>query len=255
MGLEDDKILWLFRIGFKYLKEKILKESRKSDSIFLSAVVRRIRFVNELFKKCQQSDSVFISVFMGHIRYKLSGRNIIANNKVIIKGLNNIHTAGMLEIGMSYVGFLHKYDTTFLNIQGDCKFQDNFSIGKGCRFDIGNGATVVFGSGYITAMSTFIIMHRMTIGNGCAISWGCQFLDEDFHSITYDGKKEKNPSIEIGDHVWVGSNVIVLKGTRIPDGCVVASGSVVSSAFEKSNCLIAGNPAKVIKENVEWKKR
>ena len=95
-------------------------------------------------------------------------------------------------------------------------------------------------------------MHGLKVGDGCAISWGCQFLDEDFHDIQYAGKIAKPHQIEIGDHVWIGSNVTVLKGSKIPDGCVVASGSVVKSKFEIKNALIAGNPAKIIKEGISW---
>jgi len=206
-----------------------------------------------LIETCRKSDSSFLLVIIRHIRYKMAGKKILANNKVIIKGLKNIHTTGLLQIGMSYVGFAHKDDITYLNINGNLIFQSNYAIGKGCRFDIGNGAIAKFGSGFVNPMSNFIIMHGITIGDGCAISWGCEFLDEDFHHITYNGKKERVPSIEIGNHVWVGSNVTVLKGSKIPDGCVVASGSVVFSVFQKPNCLIGGNPAKVIRENVEWK--
>jgi len=209
--------------------------------------------LKKLIKKCKESDSSLILVIIRWIYYKIMGKNILANDKAIIKGLRNIQTHGLLEIGMGYVGFVHKNDTTYLNVHGDLIFQDKYIIGKGCRFDIGNGAVAKFGKGYVNAMTNFIIMHGITIGDGCAISWGCEFLDEDFHQITYEGKEEKPSPIEIGNHVWIGSNVTILKGSRIPDGCVIASGSVVSTAFKKPNCLIAGNPAKEIKENVMWK--
>ena len=83
--------------------------------------------------------------------------------------------------------------------------------------------------------------------------WGCQFLDDDFHEIGYPSRNKKNNRIEIGNHVWIGTNATALKGSRIPDGCVVASGSVITRAFERHNTLIAGNPEKIITENVEWK--
>jgi acetyltransferase-like isoleucine patch superfamily enzyme len=206
-----------------------------------------------IINKCRKSDSSVLIVVLQHLRYKIAGKNILANNKVIIKGLSNIHTNGLLQIGMAYVGFMHTHDITYLNINGSLIFQDNYSIGKGCRFDIGNGAIAKFGSGYVNSNTNFIIMHGITVGDGCAISWGCEFLDEDFHHIAYKEKKERTPEIEIGSRVWIGSNVTILKGSRIPDGCVIASGSVVSSRFEITNCLIGGNPAKVIRENVEWK--
>ena len=92
------------------------------------------------------------------------------------------------------------------------------------------------------------------MGDGCSISWGCQFLDDDFHDLEYEGRTEVlNPQIKIGSHVWIGSRVSVLKGAVIPDGCVVAANSVVNKVFTEKNCLLAGNPAKVIRRDVSWK--
>ena len=96
-------------------------------------------------------------------------------------------------------------------------------------------------------------MHNLKIGENCAISWNCQFLDEDFHQFDYEGKKEiKNNAIEIGSKVWIGSNVSLYKGVRIPNGSIIASDSVVKGTFDDENILIAGNPAKIIKRNVKW---
>ena len=52
--------------------------------------------------------------------------------------------------------------------------------------------------------------------------------------------------ITIGNNVWIGANVIVLKGTVLGDNTVVGTGSVVKGEYP-SNCVIVGNPAKIIK--------
>ena len=84
-------------------------------------------------------------------------------------------------------------------------------------------------------------------------SWDCQFLDDDFHEISYLGKIPTDNSIIIGDNVWIGCGVKIYKGTKIASGCVVASNSIVKGVFDIENTLIAGNPAKIIKENIIWK--
>ena len=53
--------------------------------------------------------------------------------------------------------------------------------------------------------------------------------------------------IVIGKDCFIGCNTIILKGTVIGDGCVVGAGAVVSGKFE-DNCVIIGNPAKVIRQ-------
>ncbi|MEW5676301.1 acyltransferase [Flavobacterium enshiense] len=176
------------------------------------------------------------------------------HHKVLIKGLSNIETNDKLEIGMRYVGFSDKRDTTLLNVKGKLMFSGNYSIGRGCRFDIGSNAKVLIGKGgYVNPNTTFIIMHGLTIGDNCAISWDCQFLDEDFHAIVYAGMKEKSNEIVIGNNVCIGCGVKIYKGSVIPDGSVIAANSVVRGVFTEQKVLIAGHPAKVIKNDVSWK--
>jgi acetyltransferase-like isoleucine patch superfamily enzyme len=148
---------------------------------------------------------------------------------------------------------MHKSDRTFLNIKGTLLFDGDYAIGRGCRFDIGEGAVAKFGSGgYVNANTTFVISHGLDVGRGCAISWGCLFLDDDFHHLEYSGKKEKDERIIIGNNVWIGCNVTILKGVRIPDGCVIAANSVVTKSFFDENLLIAGNPVVAVKSDVSW---
>ena len=59
-------------------------------------------------------------------------------------------------------------------------------------------------------------------------------------------------SIEIGDHVWIGKGVLILKNSKIPSGCVVGANSVVAKAFETPNSVIVGNPARKVKEGIHW---
>jgi len=176
------------------------------------------------------------------------------HHKTFIKGINNINCNKKLEIGIEYVVFMHRTDKTFLNIQGKLNIKGNYKIGRGCRFDIGKDGYVSIGEGgYMSCNSLIIIMHKLSIGDNCAISWNCQFLDDDFHIISYEGKDDVHNAIEIGNHVWIGCGVKIYKGTRVPDGCVIASDSVVKGIFDKKNCLIGGNPARILKENIQWK--
>lgn len=187
------------------------------------------------------------------IYYKLKGKKIFAHHRVSIRGLRNIETRGLLNIGTIAVGFLHRNDRTVLNIQGKATFLGRCTIGRGCRIDIGHNAVVeIDDEAFINVFTTIVIMHGLRIGKQCVISWHCQFLDEDFHNLQYEGRKQGKNEITIGDKVWIGANTCIYKGTVIPDGCVVAANSAVRGVFTEKNALIAGNPAKVIKHSVSW---
>lgn len=101
--------------------------------------------------------------------------------------------------------------------------------------------------------STIYARESIVIGDDSLIGANCKILDNDFHPI--DPQERRRGSLEklktkpvvIGKNVFIGCNSIILKGTVLGDNCVVGAGSVVSGQFE-SGCVIAGNPARVVKK-------
>lgn len=97
----------------------------------------------------------------------------------------------------------------------------------------------------------------ITVGSRTDIGAGCKIIDNDFHPLPYSqrGPKEqldkvKKRPIVIGEGCFIGANSIILKGTTRGRNVVVGAGSVVCGTFP-DNVIIAGNPAKIIKENKE----
>jgi acetyltransferase-like isoleucine patch superfamily enzyme len=211
-----------------------------------------MRKIKELYRKSKQSDASFIYLILYWIGAKLRKKEILLHHKTIIKGFRNIKSKGRLYIGIDDVGFTHSKDQTFLNIRGNLIIQGNTIIGKGCRFDVGENAVVEIGrNSVIRPFTDVIIQHGLKIGERCAISWHCQFLDEDFHEISYEGRNETiDKQIIVGDEVWIGNHVSIYKGSVIGNRSVIASNSVIKGKFDEENVLIAGNPAKIIKRNI-----
>lgn len=93
------------------------------------------------------------------------------------------------------------------------------------------------------------------IGENSMISFNVDIWASDTHSII---DKTNNILINLGrsviieDNVWIGQDVKICKNTHIAEGCVVGIGSIVTKQFKVKNCILAGNPAKIVKENVEW---
>ena len=57
---------------------------------------------------------------------------------------------------------------------------------------------------------------------------------------------------KIGNKVWIATEAMILPGITIGDGAIVAAGAVVTKDVP-ARCMVAGVPAKVMKENVDWK--
>ncbi len=92
----------------------------------------------------------------------------------------------------------------------------------------------------------------VTIGENTMIGGNCQITDTDGHPLwppeerhVYSGD-EHDSDVFIGNNVFIGINVIILKGSTIGDNSVIAAGSIVNGEIP-GNCLAAGVPAKVIK--------
>ena len=102
------------------------------------------------------------------------------------------------------------------------------------------------------------------------MAWGFTIYDHDSHSVNWDErmndtvqeyedvKKYNDPifskdwskvntkPIIINDKVWIGMNVIILKGVTVGEGAVIGAGSVVTRDIAPWS-VVAGNPARVVK--------
>ena len=80
-----------------------------------------------------------------------------------------------------------------------------------------------------------------------------KIMTSDGHDILTNGVRINGAKdIVIGNNVWITDNVTVLKGVTVGDGAVLAINSTVTKDVP-SNSIVAGNPARVVKEEIEWK--
>lgn len=130
------------------------------------------------------------------------------------------------------------------------------SKGKTCIEIIGEDAYCYIGAGTgIESAEITVNSHgRIEVGKDCLISHGVVLMQTDHHHI-FDlntGKRiNVSKNIIVGNHVWLGREVELLGGSVIGNNCVLGARCVTASKFE-SNCLVVGNPGKVIKKNIIW---
>lgn len=82
----------------------------------------------------------------------------------------------------------------------------------------------------------------VNIAEGTYIAFGAVIL-------THDMCRKIHKDVHIGKNCFIGGNSLVLPGVTIGDSCIVAAGAVVTKDVP-SGCIVAGNPAKVIKTNI-----
>lgn len=131
-----------------------------------------------------------------------------------------------------------------LTVKGD------FSIYYDGDIIVFENGKLELGSGFFNSNVKIRCKNKIKIGRNVAISHDVTIMDSDAHKIHYKGYKMTNPII-IGDNVWIGSRAIILKGVNIGNGAIIAAGSVVTKDVSP-NCMVAGVPAKIIKQNIKW---
>ena len=121
------------------------------------------------------------------------------------------------------------------------------------------GARIRIGNSVGISGATIYARKEITIGDNTAIGGNVKILDNDFHPIDAekrvklladanggDSDMVESRPIHIGKNCFIGCNSIILKGSVLGDNCVVGAGAVVAGKFA-DNCVVAGNPARVIK--------
>lgn len=194
------------------------------------------------------------------IKYKIGGTNnrVSYGNSIIdlvlfdIKGSNNsiIIKDGCL---LHNVQFMIRGSNHNIIIDKECKFTRGSSIwmeDNHCMLKIGQ-------------RSSFEIVHlavtepysKIEIGEDCMFAYDIDVRTGDSHSIICSKTSQRTnwaQNIKIGNHVWVAAHCIILKGANIADNSVVATGSVVTKPISEENVIIAGNPARVVKRDINW---
>lgn len=163
--------------------------------------------------------------------------------------------SGMISIGFGHVSISDVNEYSLWNVEGTVVFKGRAGFGAGTKIAVGKDAILTFGEGFlVTARSEFACFREITFGRENLVSWDVLVMDTDAHPI-YDQQNRrmnKDRPIRIGDHVWIGCRSVILKGAEVANGCIVGAGSLVNGKFNRSSSVIAGNPARIVKENVSW---
>lgn len=174
---------------------------------------------------------------------RLSGVKHIGKN---IKAIGRVHIAvkhkNSIKIGNN-VMFVSRVSSNLVGLTNPMIIDTT----RGGQISIGD----------FTGLSGCVLSSASSIEIGTYVNVGgnVRIFDHDFHPTDWRDRfeginslvKTKTRPIKIGDHSFIGTQVIILKGSIIGERSIVAAGSVVAGLVAPPDSLIAGNPAKIIR--------
>lgn len=172
-------------------------------------------------------------------------KDVFSNGAMVLRGIAKRHK-------FNFAGKLLRMEkgVRIMKNNGSVSVGDRVLIHRGAKLSAYGGKIEIGNRSYIGDRTEIHAGECVKIGNEVNIAWDCNILDRDYHA--FNAEKEQIRPVTINDRVWIGARSIVLKGVTIGEGAVVAAGSVVIKDVPKG-CLVGGNPARVIKENITWK--
>lgn len=126
-----------------------------------------------------------------------------------------------------------------------------YNLRYGAYIEIVNKGKLYIGQGACNVGLTIMCAKEIRIGNGVRIGRNVSIRDWNGTHVIINATYKNHAPVHIKNNVWLCSGCTIMPGVTVGEGSVVAANSVVTKDVPP-HCIVAGNPAKVIKENIEW---
>lgn len=175
---------------------------------------------------------------------------------VIDEGQNNriiLHQRARIGIGGATVKLEFKGSNNLIELY------DWSYLKRGDYRCVGDGNRIIFGKKTTVNKAGFLAEDgsRITLGEDCMLSYDIQVRTTDAHSIydTITGELKNPPEdVTLGDRCWIGRDVCIQQGVTLANDTIVGTRALVTKPFLQPNTAIAGIPARIVSENVRWKR-
>lgn len=189
-----------------------------------------------------------------NIKNNLRKKNMIIcykKSKIFLDKTSQINCNGKLRFGVKENPKSKQETRISMGKNSEFNIEGDFSIGFGSDVRIFDNAKFSIKNGYFNGFVQIVCSKQITIGKNVAIARDVIIRDTDAHEII--GKNhQKQKEVKIGDNVWIGARAMIMKGVTIGNNAIIAAGAIVTKDVP-ANTIVAGVPAKVIQENIEWK--
>lgn len=170
----------------------------------------------------------------------LKGRIIIETNNI---------KPGLIRLGENRCMLYPNNGIRFENKGGTIIFKGSCSIGNSSAISIGEKGYIQFGD-FFSATTQFrcTSYHHIEFGSRCRLGWDCLVMDSDFHKLKREtgGYTKGFGKICLGSDNWIGTRCIILKNTKTPNYCVVASGTKLCGQYLYDEKVIIGSSENIV---------
>lgn len=177
----------------------------------------------------------------------------IRNKKRVVIQLDKnaqLDISGRFDLGERQMKKSRQQTRILVEKDATISVNGRFAVFEGSYIRVIKGGHLILHSGFINENVQITCGGIVEIGSGCVIGRDVVIRSFDGHTIEQYGYQISEP-IKIGEHVWIGQGATVLKGVTIGEGAIIAANATVTKDVP-ANCIVAGCPAKVVKENVKW---
>ncbi len=200
---------------------------------YLTVLYKAICYAGVLATSLYVTTIFRFRLFLNNVKF---GKHVIAYNSIPKLVINR--NASKVEIG---------YNVVF-NSYTDCSWNSP------CKIFVRRGGVFVMGDNSGMNGCLIYCAEKIIIKNNVKIGGGTRISDSNHHSLNYlERRTERNSEytktapIIIEDDVFIGANCYIGKGVRIGARSIVAAGSVVVKDVPQ-DCVVGGNPCKIIKK-------
>lgn len=234
----------------------------------------KIEDSNKIIIKCSKKD-VKISTYKPCFKIQGHQNTIIfdctnvsnVNIKKLLKNLQkhlNIHISGNnnyiyfeFPITIKDISISMLQDNNRFSIKSTPNIFANacFHINHSSIVEIGKDSEIGNGNLWVVANNCYKQPHKLIIGDNVHIARDCIIRTSDGQAILdFETNQAINEpqDIIIGNHCWIMTRCMLVKGTRLPSNTAVAPYSFVNKKFDKEYTLLGGIPAKEIKQKFKW---
>jgi len=257
----DDRTQFFLDLD-KYPFEKVAKRHfpiKKKETGSMNIIKRLYNRIGN-FRKRRGNMHYSLSSFITHLRLNLLNKHIERRTKFPFSNYPHCVTQfdkssklileDVFIMGKKQVLASKAETRLWLEENAKMTVTNHFTVFASSFIRVIKDGHLILHGGFMNENVQIICGGTVEIGADCAIARDVVIRSYDGHRIE-DENYSPIRDIKIGNHVWIGQGAQILKGVHIGDGSIVAAGSIVTKDVP-SHCIVGGNPARIIRLNVEW---